>query len=170
MRKAKVFPAALPSPFPSRVCSPGVSEARACTLVSVCTRCRAWCTRAWHSRSFSAKTSRSLQEGRGVVEWKGPRVQVSAAYLGDSKRLYLSVSARRRPSCTISDGGPCSAGGWLCGAWLSCGFSWDSALLHSSDLGETAFFSASTNSSRLSSRCVWRQFWTPRRSGRREGR
>lgn len=102
----------------------------------------------------------------GVVELKGLRVEASAAYPGDSKRLHLSVSARKRPSCTINGGGPCSGGSWLCRAWLSCGFCWDSSLLHSSDFGETAFFSASTNSSRLSSRWTRRPFRTPDGQGK----
>lgn len=44
--------------------SPGGSEARAQVLASPLTRCRVSCTRAWHSRSFSARTSLSLVEGR----------------------------------------------------------------------------------------------------------
>lgn len=40
--------------------SPGGSGARVQVPVSLCTRSRACCTRAWHSRSFSARTSRSL--------------------------------------------------------------------------------------------------------------
>lgn len=71
---------------------------------------------------------------------------------GDSRRLHLSVSARKRPSCSVSGGGPCSGRSWLCSCWLSSVFCWDSPLLHSSDVGGTAFFSTSVNSSGLSSR------------------
>lgn len=55
----------------------------------------------------------------GVVEWKGLQIEASAGYPSDSKRLHLSVSARKRPNSTINDGGPCSGGSWLCSAWLS---------------------------------------------------
>lgn len=60
---------------------------------------------------------------------------------GDSKRLHLSVSARKRPSCTTSDGGPCSGGGWLCSSCWFCGSCWVSPVPHSSARG--AFFSTS---------------------------
>lgn len=74
--------------------------------------------------------------------------------MGKLQALYLSVSARRRPSCTIRGGGSCSGSlgspfGWT---RVSCCLCRDSSsLLDSSDLGGTASFSPSANPSGVSS-------------------
>ena len=67
---------------------------------------------------------------------------------GQVPELYLSVSARKRPSCTIREGVPGSGSPrrGLCSAGVSCCLGSDSSvLLASSDFSGTASFSASAN-------------------------
>lgn len=65
---------------------------------------------------------------------------------------YLSVSARKRPSCTIRGGGLCSGspGSRLGWTGVSCCLGWDSSLLDSSDLCGTASFSTPAGHSEVS--------------------
>lgn len=61
---------------------------------------------------------------------------------------YLSVSARKRPSCTTGGGGACSGspGSRLSWTKVSCCLEWgSSSLLDSSDLGGTSSVSTSAN-------------------------
>lgn len=67
-----------------------------------------------------------------------------------SQGLYLSVSARKRPSCTTGDGGACSGspGSRLSWTKVSCCLDWgSSSLLDSSDLSGTSSVSTSANPS-----------------------
>lgn len=78
--------------------------------------------------------------------------------------LYLSVSALKRPSCTIRGVGSCSGspGSRLKCTEVSCCFSWDSSsLLASFDFGGTASFT-SANTSGASSGRVSHTSETPR--------
>lgn len=81
------------------------------------------------------------------TEWSGSRGEACAEIMGRSPELYLSVSARKRPSCTIREGVPCSGSPrrGLRSAGVACCLGSDSALLASSDFGGTASFSASAN-------------------------
>lgn len=69
-----------------------------------------------------------------------------------SQGAYRSVSARKRPSCTIRGGGLCSSSpesrlGWT---GVSCCLGWGSSLLDSSDLCGTASFSTPARQSEVS--------------------
>lgn len=82
------------------------------------------------------------------TEWRGSSSKACAEIMGKSPELYLSVSARKRPSCTIREGVPCSGSPrrGLGSAGVSCCLGSDSsALLASSDFGRTASSSTSAN-------------------------